>query len=155
VSAEAFTTLDAVLAMNSDLPATRLLKIDTDGYDFRIILASADWLARAQPVLFFEFDPAFSPDGEKCEALEAMEALLKAGYSHFVLYDNFGDFLLSVSERVLEVFTDISVYLSQSRTRVGGIAYLDVCCFGSNDADLFHDVVRSERAGTFQVHLDP
>lgn len=97
------------------------------------------------PVLFFEFDPSFSPGAEKGEALQAMEALTEAGYRHYVIYDNFGNFLISFSDAPLEKFKDLFSFLEQSRTGGGGVLYLDVCCFADQDRDIFQQLVSVER----------
>lgn len=139
------TTFKELLASIADLPEVRLIKMDTDGFDFRIILGSINEIAAGLPVLFFEFDPSFSPKNERYEALVAMAALNGAGYLHCVIYDNYGNYIFSFSEDVSERFEDLFCFLDQSRTSGGGISYLDVCCFAERDKDIFLQVVAAER----------
>ena len=139
------TTYGAVITENSDLPTARLVKIDTDGFDFQIILSSINQIATDLPVIFFEFDPSFSPKNDSHEALKAVEALISVGYIHFVIYDNFGNFMFSFSSWVEDRFWDLFSFLEQSRRNGGGVSYLDVCCFSEQDKDIFLELVSGER----------
>lgn len=144
-----FTTYKEIADTNADLPEIRLVKTDTDGFDFKIILGSIAEISKTLPILFIEFDPSFSPLNQKDEALIAVNALIFAGYSHYVIYDNFGNYLISFSESVNERFSDLFCFLYQSRHFGGGVFYLDVCCFSDRDTDVFLQVVERERAGEF------
>lgn len=144
---ESFITYHQVLESNLDLPEVRLVKIDTDGFDFKIILRSINQLAKNKPIIFFEFDPSFSPKYEKDEALNAINALVYGGYAHYIIYDNFGNYLFSLSENVVEAFKDIYSFLHQSAESGGGsIVYFDVCCFSQSDEDIFRQLVKIERS---------
>ena len=139
-------TYREVIAENADLPTVRLVKIDTDGFDFQIILGSINQLVNDLPVVFFEFDPSFSPKSDSHEALKAVQALTSVGYIHFVIYDNFGNYMLSFSDGAANRFIDLFFFLEQSRNSGGGVSYLDVCCFSVRDADIFSNLVDAERA---------
>jgi FkbM family methyltransferase len=141
----AVITYKELLASIVDLPEVRLVKIDTDGFDFRIIAGSIDQMAASLPVLFFEFDPSFSPKNDKYEALGAMAALNGAGYLHYVIYDNYGNYIFSFSEHAAERFEDLFCFLEQSRNSGGRIEYLDACCFAEKDKDIFLQLVATER----------
>ncbi len=138
------TTYRAVIKENSDLPPTRLVKIDTDGFDFQIILSSVNQMAIDLPVIFFEFDPTFSPKNDLHEALKAVDALIEVGYIHYVIYDNFGNFMFSFSNNIEDRFRDLYSFLEQSRSNGGGVSYLDVCCFSEQDQDIFSGLVTGE-----------
>jgi FkbM family methyltransferase len=144
-----FTTYKEIADTNSDLPEIRLVKTDTDGFDFKIILGSIAEISKNLPILFIEFDPSFSPLNQKDEALIALNALILAGYRHYLIYDNFGNYLISFSESANERFSDLFCFLHQSRRFGGGVFYLDVCCFSDRDTDIFLQVVERERAGEF------
>ena len=140
-----FITYEELLATNANLPEVRLIKTDTDGFDFKIILTSINKIAATLPIIFIEFDPLFSPENERLEALYAMGELIDRGYSHYVIYDNFGNYLISFSESAHERFKDLFCFLEQSRSNGGGIIYLDVCCFSEKDIDIFNQLVDAER----------
>jgi FkbM family methyltransferase len=141
------TTYKEVSIANADLPEVRLIKTDTDGFDFKIILSLINQIKSSLPVLFFEFDPSFSPKDEKFEAFDAIDELIKVGYLHYVIYDNFGNYMFSFSDAASERFKDLVCFLEQSRICGGGVVYLDVSCFAEKDVDLFRQLVDVERSG--------
>src|SRR5262249_26864144 len=83
------TTLADVIAEHPAFRDAGLLKIDTDGFDIAILRGAQVWLAAAQPVLFFEYDPHFwppvTPDGGRL-----FGELAELGYGPLIAYDNFG-----------------------------------------------------------------
>ncbi len=139
------TTYDEMIGSNSDLPEPRLVKIDTDGFDFKIIMTSLCALSKNKPILFFEFDPSFSPINEKHEATKTLNCLNEVGYVHYIIFDNFGNYMVSFSGNQLNIFSDLLFYLEQSRYNGGGINYLDICCFSADDQDIFARFVADEQ----------
>ena len=134
-------TYNKVISSNQDLPQVKLIKIDTDGFDFKIILDVFSDFKGDLPVLFFEYDPGFSPKpkiNEAHEAHEATNALILAGYRYFIFYDNFGNYMRSFfSQSPQKEFIDAFTYLASTRDSGGGINYMDVCCFSEKDKDVF------------------
>jgi FkbM family methyltransferase len=89
-----------------------LVKIDTDGMDVPIVLANLDLLARARPVLFFEYDPHLGADAV------VFERLREIGYEHAHVYENTGELA-----RTIELPGDgLPEYAGH-----GGARYADVC----------------------------
>jgi hypothetical protein len=70
------TTLDTLLATE---PRLDFLKIDTDGFDFKVLRGAAVLLASQKPLLFFELVPSLTPT-----ALEDLAWLQSAGYEQLV-----------------------------------------------------------------------
>ena len=67
-----------------------LIKIDTDGFDFKVIRGAKKCLERWQPLLFFEWDKAYCKEqGEN--PLLIFPILDDLGYSDCILFDNFGN----------------------------------------------------------------
>jgi FkbM family methyltransferase len=89
-----------------------LLKLDTDGMDVPIVLASLDLLARTRPVLFFEYDPHLgaTPD--------VFERLREIGYRRLDVYENTGELAQSV---------DLPGAIHEEYAGHGGARYADVC----------------------------
>lgn len=141
-------SLETILQKHSKFVRSKLLKIDTDGFDFSIINASADVIARLQPVLYFEYDVTFKPTAIH-ESLQAMQTLISIGYESFLVYDNFGNYLMSLSHQDLEKFADLNAYLVSNRSKSGtpAVYYFDICAFVQNDRDLFEQLRASEVAG--------
>ena len=138
MSSEGAIRLRSLEAILSDHPAFRnakLLKTDTEGLDFDIIKQSMEFVQNSKPVIFFEYNPYFRPD-EPRAGLETIEGLIRAGYTDFLYYDNFGHFLLHSNTRNPEVFTDLDNYLASNRKNGVAIWYFDVCALHLEDAEL-------------------
>jgi hypothetical protein len=121
-----------VLRAHPRFAGARLLKTDTDGADFEILRSSIDALARARPVLFFEYDPTLRVDGPRA-ARETVAALRDAGYGSFLVYDNFGHFVRRIDARG---FAELDRYLFSNLYFGRRVYYYDVCAFSGADADL-------------------
>ena len=114
----------------------RLIKTDTDGADFDILLSSLDVIGACRPILHFEYKPDIRPDG-MAQSIHAIAALGAAGYTRFLVYDNFGNYLEMVEHDAAERFGDLNRYLlSHAIFGRRDIHYLDVCAFGAQDEDL-------------------
>lgn len=79
-------TLDTLLATYRRV---NLIKIDTDGYDFRVLRGGLQAIARHRPAVLFEWDCSNNP-GCWDEAQEIFSALTAVGYRQALLYDNLG-----------------------------------------------------------------
>ncbi len=123
----------------------KLLKTDTDGFDFAIIAAAIEVIAQLQPVLYFEYDIAFSNSGVT-EGLAVLQKLVDIGYDHFLVYDNFGNYLLSLSGQQRQQWVDLNAYLISNRLKSGtpAVFYLDICAFTEHDRDLFQALRQQE-----------
>ena len=116
--------------------APRLIKTDTDGTDFDILLSSLDVIGACHPILYFEYKPDIRQDGI-AQSIQAITALRAAGYTRFLVYDNFGNYLETVGHDAAERFSDLNRYLlSHAIFGHRDIHYLDVCAFGAQDEDL-------------------
>src|SRR3990172_4719368 len=80
-------SLKIIMQQYPDFAASKLLKIDTDGFDFFIIKHSLDVIATMKPVLFFEYDPSVSNNGQE-DSLRVMKDLFGVGYKYHIVYDN-------------------------------------------------------------------
>lgn len=66
------------------------LKIDTDGFDFKVIRGAKLLLQKDHPVLFFEWDKSYCTEqGE--DPLSIFPILNELGYKECILFDNFGN----------------------------------------------------------------
>jgi FkbM family methyltransferase len=84
-----------------------LLKIDTDGFDYDIILASAQWLAAHRPALFFEMEVSSQETLLRFESV--VNTLSQSGYIRYLVWDDPGFFLLSCD--TVEAVCDLGRYL--------------------------------------------
>lgn len=124
----------------------RLIKTDTDGADFDILLSSLDVIRVSHPILHFEYVPNVRTDGI-VRSIEVIAALQGAGYGEFIVYDNFGNLLETVTRDAVERFADLNRYLlSHALFGRKDIHYLDVCAFSPADRDLAEALRDLQRA---------
>lgn len=140
--------LDALLAGAEGFAWPRLIKIDTDGFDFQIIMTSARLLADIKPVLYYEYAPFEQPDGV-ADGIGSFQALLQAGYRHFIVYDNFGNYLIHLGGDNAAQFVDLNGYLCSNRMNGVAVPYFDICAFVPEDGDLFEALRAFELAPFF------
>lgn len=132
-------TLADILTAHPAFSRSKLIKIDTDGYDNFIIRGSLGVLRSMKPVLFFEYDPyLLSIQGE--EGYGIFRELKDAGYCAMLVYDNYGEYLLSTELDAEGVIEDIHHLFSGRR----GEKYCDLCVFHVEDRDLYAEARRSE-----------
>lgn len=139
-------TLSTILERRKEFSRAKLIKIDTDGFDFKIIKSSLNELAKMKPILFFEYDIFFSKEGS-AEALETMNLLQDIGYQHFIVYDNFGNFMLSLEG--VKKFSDLNTCLLSNKTHHRALYYFDICAFPNTDKgyQIFKEVMDVESRG--------
>jgi len=130
---------------------SKLLKIDTDGFDFSIIQTSISVIGNLRPVLFFEYDIFFTSDARD-ESLKTLQVLFECGYQSFIVYDNYGNYLLSLTSQDYDKFIDLNTYLFSNRFASGitAVYYLDICAFAEADTDLFEKIRQMERQLTIK-----
>lgn len=128
-------SLEEILQRRSDLPAPRLVKIDTDGFDCPIVEGSMALWQRAKPVLFFEYDPKFYP---AWDARPMWTSLASIGYNRLLVYNNIGELFVSLRVNEIASIMDLHAYFAQTQSN----QYADVCLFHDDDDDIaesFHD----------------
>lgn len=130
-------SLETVLTEHPVFSDPRLIKIDTDGLDFRILLASKSCLQRLRPILYFEYDTNFQSTSDK-EALQAIKMLISIGYTRFLVYDNYGNYLMTVTTQ--DTFAELNAYLRSNRKHGWAVYYFDICAMTEDDADLFDQI---------------
>jgi FkbM family methyltransferase len=134
-----FVTLDSVIARHPQFQDAQLLKVDVDGYDFRVLRGGAAWISAKRPILFFEHDPALlAGAGEVAEAV--WRWLGQMGYDSVMLYDNFGFWVGTFPLEGVEALDHLNRY---ARQRPG--AYYDVAAFASSQMELMRGFMVAER----------
>lgn len=142
-------TLCQVFAEYPSFASAKLVKIDTDGYDCKILRGAAPCLAKSKPVLFFEYDPYFlSRQGD--DGLAVFRTLGELGYRDLLVYDNLGN--LIGPARVDDEAGTKRIHDVHCDHRAGG-RYVDLCAFHADDAAVFAAALSSE-AGYFRGAAD-
>lgn len=84
-------TLDDLLDQKYRDKQFDLLKIDTDGFDFKVIRGGYKFLKEKSPLLFFEWDKAYCKEqGE--DPISIFPLLENLNYTKCILFDNFGNY---------------------------------------------------------------
>ncbi|MDB4913247.1 MAG: hypothetical protein JWM95_891 [Gemmatimonadetes bacterium] len=117
---------------------TCFVKSDTDGYDFKILLSSVDWLARARPGVLFESQ--IRTDADLAEADHLCDALEAAGYTHWIVWDDTGLYMLATTSIV--TIKELNRYLLTIWRGNGrrSIWNFDILCLHGQDGDVFEQV---------------
>jgi len=117
---------------------TCFVKIDTDGFDFRIIDSSMDWLALACPGVLFENQIRNGTDFAASNS--TLAKLQGGGYAFFVVWDDTGLHVLSTDS--LEALTDLNRYLFKIWQGEGrrSIHNYDVLCLHRRDEDIYRSI---------------
>ena len=135
-------TLDALLDQIPDIQSVKLLKVDAEGYDMKILRGAKDILRTDRPVVLFELN------AENIRALDEspgdfFDYLSGLGYFSYLFFDPFGDLLCVLHEPEKERWLDFYRYSADG----GRLSHFDVCCFHHTNHDqavLFEESWRSK-----------
>lgn len=128
------------LIKDNKIDNIKLLKTDTDGFDFKILRGAFDSIKRQKPVLFFEYDSVFL-NQQNDSGLAIFEDFKSFGYNKILYYDNFGKFLLSTTLSNTFLIEQLYAYINRKES---GFPYYDVVLFHENDDELADDVISKE-----------
>ncbi len=132
--------LEAITEKHSRFSWPDLIKIDTDGHDCEILAGHSEWIDRTQPVLFLEYAP--SPEAARSgESLTCLLDLLDRGYVSYLIFDNFGHFLMSTSSG--QTLRDLELFLEQNRVSGTAVHYFDICAIPGRFAEVEGHVRRA------------
>lgn len=134
-SSTEFKKLSSVLHEESQFSQSKLLKIDTDGFDLAIIRGSIDFIELAKPILFFEYDPFFLKN-QKEDGISIFSLLQTLGYHSIIIYDNFGRYLISLPLTETNQIADMHGYLLN---RLGDY-YYDICAVQTADLEIIQQL---------------
>ncbi len=120
----------------------KVLKIDTDGYDLKILRGGKHFIEENHPVLFFEYDRAMlTRVGD--DGLETLEWLKRVGYSSIIFYDNAGRFIFSTTLRDMNLVRQMYQY---TLGKESAFPYYDICLFHEDDSAIAKKFIEEEQA---------
>ncbi|MCF8255450.1 MAG: FkbM family methyltransferase [Bacteroidia bacterium] len=123
-------TISSIIEKNERFSNVKLLKIDTDGFDNKIIRGAEAFLRKTKSSVFFEYDPHYlSLQGEK--GVDIFDFLVSLEYEKFVIFDNLGDQLITLSKNNKKEFVELHNFFNRGSSR-----YMDIWAIHSNDVDL-------------------
>lgn len=133
-------TLDDILDSLRAGPL-RLLKSDVDGFDFDVIDSAEGSIQESHPLIFFECQ--FEDDNQRSGYVRTISRLQAAGYSEWVVFDNFGEVVLKSSgiDSVLQLLNYLWRLNIGRSTRT--VYYFDILAFGPRDIPFVEAVLGS------------
>lgn len=134
-SSAAVANLPGILKRKAAFYNSKMVKIDTDGFDNKIIRGAAEWLSEVKPVLFFEYDPFYLAK-QSDDGLSVFSTLSSIGYKALLIYQNNGDYMFSMAPSDKVLSEEIHNYFSGRDREL----YCDICAFPEEDIDLFENV---------------
>jgi FkbM family methyltransferase len=133
-------TLDRLLEAHPAFGAAAFLKVDTDGFDARVLRGATGLLANARPVVFFELHPRLMAQSDP-EGVGILTFMSELGYHDMVVYTERGELLAALRADGPRTGDDLIAYASRDARR-----YWDVCIFHADDAELASRFAADERA---------
>lgn len=85
---------------NIDVNSVNLIKVDTDGFDFECIMSCGELLKSSSPVLYYENQIDTRMQYEKY--IEMYEYLSKCKYTHYFVFDNYGNYMGCMDNEALK-----------------------------------------------------
>lgn len=120
-------TLDELIERHRFAP--HLVKIDCDGYDFKVLRGASQTLAASKPVLVFEWSPIHQMlHRVEKDPSEVWGFLSARGYRDFFLYDPQSLLVFRAGTQEIMALRGIEQYALAS------ITHFDVVCFHQDDA---------------------
>lgn len=102
-----FYSLDQIINKRKKLYID-LIKVDTDGFDFKVIRGATQCLQNWHPLLYFEWDKKYCTEQEE-DPLSIFSLLNELGYTYCILFDNYGnyyDYTSTIETERLSVFIE-------------------------------------------------
>lgn len=129
-------TFHEILDLYPNFKLSKLIKLDTDGYDFGIVEAYALLFSQMQATVYYECAPFEQETGVK-DSLNSFQKLINY-FKFFVIYDNFGHFMCSLEgDNLFEKYLELMVFLVSNRVDGAAVYYFDIAAFTPENKDLF------------------
>jgi FkbM family methyltransferase len=129
-------TLNQLLNSVQNIVSYKLIKIDTDGFDNKIIRSSSDFIQQHTPIIFFEYDTRFLLLQNE-NPTDVFALLANLGYDDLILFDNKGYYILKVNSRDSKNLHSLTQYILKSK----GTFYLDICAIHKSDGDIAQEII--------------
>lgn len=126
-------TMDRIVDENQFAPD--VFKIDTDGFDFKVMRGAKKMLTEHKPVIFFEWTLE-ELEGIGEDPVSIYPYLESMGYDELLLFDNFGNVVCTISSSQIDELKDLIEY-----TRNEIIHYYDVCAVHRDSNYSVQDIV--------------
>jgi hypothetical protein len=133
-------TFDGFIRTFPEYANSKLFKVDTDGYDNKILRGAEQFLKKTKPAVFFEYDKKYLTDAGD-PGLPIFDYLADCGYQSLLFYDNIGRFIFSCEITDKKLLSQIDRYL---RDRQGICPYVDIVAFHRDEKDIANSFINFE-----------
>lgn len=113
-------TLDEIVAEHPGFERPDLLKVDTDGFDVKVLRGARQLLTRNRPVVFFEFAEALIRDAGD-DPMTIFPMLAQFGYERARVYDHVG-----IAVGTFDVTDPSLMVCARQASLVGDAHYCDI-----------------------------
>jgi len=138
-SAIRVATIDSLVQKHPEFKQANLFKIDTDGYDYKVIRGAVSLLQQGRPPIFFEVSPDHLIHVGKEDPVSIFPFLAEMGYTNFLFYDWHGYPIAPLGELRMDTICGLVGYANRKPS-----FWLDVLAFHHTQADLFRTIVDQE-----------
>ena len=131
-----FLTLDEIIKKHSEFSNIDFIKVDTDGFDYKVLRGAINILKSQQPFVFFELDKSFLYKNSE-NIMSIFDLFENSKYENFILYDNYGYLVGLFDFSQLAIVEDIINYMDNKKM------YLDVLMI--KDINIAKNLYESEK----------
>lgn len=126
------TLYQVVFDLKISIDRVRLIKTDVDGFDWDVIRSAYNLLGN-HPYIYFECQ--YDNSGQLNSYKEMFDELLKIGYVNYSIFDNFGQYIctLSDSKNIVELLDYVANQNFKNHTRT--IFYYDILAYSQRDVN--------------------
>lgn len=133
------TTVDDLVNKYPEFSQTNLLKVDTDGYDIKVLKSAVSLLTKQKPIIFFEFSPWHLINVGGDDPLSWIEQSIQIGYSYALFYDWNGYPFMYMNLNETETLKQLISYAKRKP-----FFYYDILMFPDSKKDEFDKLYLQE-----------
>jgi FkbM family methyltransferase len=132
--------LDEVVAGLALPHMCKLLKVDVEGFDFKVLRGASSLLQKDKPVIIFEWNHQnLEQIGEA--SMGIFPYLSALDYEDILIFDGQGDFMMPGKVTDAGLLQDLYDYSRNLK----GLFYYDICVFPKQDSNMASDFLSAER----------
>ncbi len=143
------TSLDEFVKKIDQKNNIKLVKIDTEGFDTKIIRGGLDFFEKVKPVIQFEYNRDNMHDINE-DGLSALYRLKEIGYDRILFYESGGRFMFSTLLTNESIIKQMHNYADGCNS---SMYYLDLCLFHKDDNELAENFIAIEESHL--LHTSP
>ena len=130
-----FYKLDDLFKKQKHLNTVDLIKVDTDGFDYKVLRGCHNLIHQFKPLVFFELDKSFLSNNKE-DVMSIFDFFKFYEYQAFLIYDNYGYLLGIYTFEQINVVENIINYVDSKNM------YIDILMV--SDFNLGMDLFKSE-----------